>query len=1121
NVAVRWRLDGDVSVADLERAWNMLLAPHDALRTSFEMTDGDVVQIVHPHLSLSIPTIDLRELSESAADAEAERRSEAEARVPFDLGRPPLLRVTALRLRERVTMLLVTVHHTICDGWSVGILAREMGELCAAGASGRIATLPLLPTSYGAYSIAQRDALDAANLEREDALLGRMLAGYKQFELLPDRRRPAEQTSSGNIASILLERDVSSGLTAVARKNGCTLFMTALASLFTLLHRYSGEDDITLATQVVGRDEVEWENVVGCFINTVALRADLSGDPTFAELLERTRDAVMDSFEVRHVPLERLVTLVNPQRDASRNALFSTNFIFQRSFIENERYGSFGLVDLPSRSAGALYDLNFFMVERPEGWRASCEYNTDLFDHGTIVALLERFRTLLVGIVAEPTAKIADLPLLSESERHRLVVDSNATAAPYPASKTLPQLFELQVARTPDAVALVCSGEQMTYAQLDAASNRLARELRARGLAPGTRIGVVLDRSPDLVIALLAVLKAGSAYIPLDPAYPADRLAFIAQESELAAAITRAPLGDRLGQTSVPLVLVDRDAASIAARRAESLDAPPAPSDPAYVIYTSGSTGRPKGVVIPHRALTNFLWSMRLRPGLGAQDTLVAVTTVSFDIAALELYLPLVVGAKLVVASSEEAADGSALLDLLRRSGATVLQATPITWRFLLDAGWRGTPSLKMLCGGEALSRELAARLLQCGDDLWNMYGPTETTIWSSVLRLEPGDGPVPIGPPIANTQFYILDAHGQLSPPGTPGELYIGGDGVALGYHGRPEQTRERFVPDPFRNVPGAKLYRTGDLVRARDHGRLEFLGRTDRQIKLNGFRIELEEIEGVLLRRPHVAEAVAIVGRDASGEPALRAYAVPADTFSGDAAEWSATLRSQLAAFVPAYMVPTNIVVLPSLPRTPNGKVDRNALPDPQPVPVEASRPGESSTETALGSLVAELLERAGTPSDVDIFAAGFHSLLALKLIARIAEAFGVDVPLRALFHHRTIAALAVLIDRAVETSSAEVECETIVTLNENGTMVPFIALHHDLFIDGIYCRKLAAAVGSSQPIHAVAPFAPVERPVVTTIEDMAREYLPRILAVQAQGPYRIGGFCMSGLIAYEVGG
>ena len=1118
NVAVRWKLEGAVSTADLETAWRAIIERQQSLRTHFETDDGEPVQIVEPHVAFSIPIVDLTLLPPAEAEREADRIAELEARTPFDLSVAPLIRVTRLVLREKVSTLLVTAHHAVCDGWSIGVLAREMGEICHALYANESPDLPELPISYGEHAEAERAWLKDAPLDTESDFSKRLLAGYKQFELLPDYPRPAIQTSNGAIASRLLDKELTSQLAFLARSNGCTLFMAAYAAFLALLKRYSGEPDIAIGTQVVGRDEVELENLVGCFINTIALRTDVSGDPSFLELLERARDTVTDTFETRHFPLERLIEVVNPKRDLSRNALFSVNMIFQRSFIENADYGAFKLVDLPSRSAGALYDLNFFMVERPEGWRVSCEYNSDLFRSKTVESILDRFVRLLQAVVADSELKVSAIPILSEAELLELTVARNQTAAEFPRDRTIVQLFEAQVASSPDKIALTCGNARLTYAELDTAANELARELQRRRLAPATRVGVFLERSPELVVALLAILKAGSAYVPLDPAYPEARLAFIAKNARLSALISKSTLAGRLDSPSVPVVLTDRLERSGGAS-SDSLHGAASPDDIAYVVYTSGSTGEPKGVEIQHRALVNLLWAMRERPGLGPSDTLVAVTTVSFDIAALELFLPLITGARLTIARERDAADGAALLALLREAGATVMQATPVTWQLLIEAGWNGNPRLKMLCGGEALPRTLASQLLERGGELWNMYGPTETTIWSAVSRVGDGTDGVPIGPPIANTQFYVLDAFRELVPLGVPGELFIGGDGVAIGYADLPELTAERFVSDPFRG-DGGRLYRTGDLVRAIPDGNFEFLGRTDTQVKLRGFRIELGEIEAALARQPEIAEAVAVLVTSPLGDKALSAYVVLRSPQSS--AAWTDDLRTRLRGLLPSYMVPTHIVVLDALPRTPNGKLDRAALPAPN---VEYAGGAldagpKTSTEASIAAAIAELLGRESVPRDADIFALGFHSLLAVRLVARLSQSLGTKISLRALFDNPTVSGLAAMVDGERESTRGEPAApRPIVTLNTGGSRTPFIFLHSDVFADGLYARRIAAAVGASQPFHAVAPHGTAGLPLEPTIEAMALDYLPRIKAIQPKGPYILGGFCVSGLVAYEL--
>jgi amino acid adenylation domain-containing protein len=1107
NVAVRWRLEGEVIATALDQAWQTVAARHDVLRTFFADDAGGPVQVVEPQIDFRIVTVDLTKLAPAEATAEAERLAAVEARRPFNLTVGPLIRVTRLWLAQRESMLLVTAHHIICDGWSVGLLAAEMGQAYAALAAGRPPALPELPIQYWEYALWQGQVLADTKAGPALAFWERTLSGLKHFELLPDRPRPPIQTSNGDIVSVLLDRGLTAALTDLSRRSGCSLFMTALAALFVLLHRHTGEDDIALGTQVAGRDDVELESLIGLFINTIVLRGDVGGDPSFIALLERVRATVTEAFEYRSIPTETLIEIVQPDRDRSRNAMFSVNFIFQRSFIANATYGDIRLVDMPSRSAGALYDLNFFMVERPDGWRASCEFNTDLFDRATVVAMLRRFEVLLRGAAADPTQRISCLPVLTEDERRRVITEWNRTEAAYPCDATVAELFIAQARRTPDAVAIVCDETTLTYRDLDLATEQMAGDLVVRGHAPGKRVGVCLGRSADLVVTLLAILRAGGTYVPLDPTHPAERLRHVVADAVLTAIVAATELAEVLGASGVPMVQPHGNGGNT------PVNAPAA--DIAYVIYTSGSTGQPKGVAVRQRSLVNLLWAMRHRPGLTADDTLVAVTTVAFDIAALEIFLPLITGARLVIAREQEAADGRALARLLRRHRATVLQATPVTWQLLLDAGWQGDPRLKMLCGGEALPRPLATALLATGGALWNMYGPTETTVWSAVAPVEQGNGPVPIGPPIANTQFYVLDKYGNLAPPGAPGELYIGGDGVAAGYFNRPELTRERFIADPFGGAEDARLYRTGDLVRQRTNGSIEFLGRTDHQIKLRGFRIELGEIEAALLGQPGIAEAVAVAGRDAIGDPTVVAYTAgrwPAAERDAVATE----LRRRLADALPSYMVPAAIVALDALPRLPNGKIDRRSLPAPQVRSAESASGAQplDQVEEKLAAIWRSLLGVDAVGLHSDFFELGGNSLLAARLLARVDAEFERRVSLATLFQASTLQQFA----QAVREQQAwEFEFEQVVKLQPNGARPTLIALSNT----GIL-HPLSRRLGPDQPFTALQLFdrTALRQPRTDSFEAIAAEYVELIRRVEPRGPYALLGWCVAGSLAYEVG-
>jgi amino acid adenylation domain-containing protein len=1112
NVAVRWRIEGDLSAELIEKAFAQIIARHEPLRTSFVEIDGEPFQVVRPEVSLRVPSIDLTARSEAEAFAQCDRLARIEATTPFSLAAAPLIRVTHLRVRPDIAIVLVTAHHAVCDGWSIGLLAREMGEFCAAVQAGSRPEPPDLPIAYGDYAAWQREMVADGGLAPEIAYWSRALDELEFFELPTDFPHKSVHETAGAIRSQLLDRDLTDRLAAVARNNGCTLFMLAYAALVTLLHRYTGATDIAVGTQVAGRDQVETENLVGLFINTLVLRADLSGDPNFLEMLDRARTAIGDALEHQAMPLEKAIEVLSLKRYPGHNAVFSVNFIYQRSFVQNADYGTFRLVDLPSWSAGALHDLNFFMVERPDGWRLSCEYNNGLYLPASIERLLQHFINILSAISADPTLPIAAIPILDANERHHLVVECNDTVAAYPRDLTFPDLFARQAAETPGAIAIVAGAQSLTYRELEQCSDALARQLISLGFGPNARVGVFVNRTADLVIAPLAILKAGSAYVPLDPTYPPGRLTQIIDQSGLVAIIAHAEIVPP-PLRSVPIVAIDNTSELETTAELQTLPSI-RPEDTAYVIFTSGSTGQPKGVQIPHDALTNFLWAMRGTPGFTAQDTIVAVTTICFDIAALELFLPLTLGGKVVIASEEETRDGQLLLSLLRRAGARVLQATPATWELLIEAGWRGDPQLRMLCGGEALPRHLADRLLDRSPELWNMYGPTETTIWSSARRITRGDGPILIGPPIANTQFYVVDRNGALVPQGGVGELMIGGDGVAVGYWDMAELTRDRFPADWFGGEPGAKLYRTGDLVRMRQDGEFQYLGRTDQQIKLRGFRIELSEIEAVLLRQSAVRRAIAITGESASGETAIFAYI---ELHGGAAARRQQiveALRADVAAMLPGYMRPRNIIVLDAIPLLPNGKIDRKALP--------LSGPEEQSErtrlqplddlETRLAQIWCEILGVQSVDASSDFFELGGHSLLAARLLARVEAVFGRRIGLSQLFESPGFTAFANLLRSSAPQAF---DFRQVVRMGPRHAGQNIFAVNNT----GIFLT-LSQRLNADLAITALQLFDPLIQTdnLPATIEETAGQYVQLIREIQPRGPYALLGWCNGGTLAFE---
>jgi len=1121
------RLAGSLDIVALEQSLSEIVRRHDILRTTFPSSAGQPRQVVTPPSAITLAVVPLPPHAEGQRETALQRCMSEEGKHSSDLARGPLWRALLLRLHDDEHILLITLHHIISDGWSDGVLSRELGILYNTFVTGQPATLPELPIQYGDYAAWQHDRLASGVFDEHLAYWRDHLAGAPTVLDLPtDRHRPPTQTFRGATYSTLLPTALLEALKRLSQDENATLYMTLLAAFHTLLHRYTGRDDILVGSPIAGRTHVETEPLIGFFVNTLVLRGDLSGDPSFRELLARTRETALDAYAHQDLPFERLVADLQPPRDPGRNPLVQVLFTLQNA--PRTDFQLAGLTAHPLRvdTGTAKFDLSLFMIETLEGAHAAFEYNTDLFDAPTIARLADHFRTLLEGVVADPDQPISALPLLTDAERRQLLVDWNNTRTDYPHDTCIHELFAAQAARTPDAIAVVYEDDQLTYAELDQRANQLAHYLRRRGVGPDVLVGLCVERSVEMVVALLGILKAGGAYVPLDPAYPAERLAFMLQDSQAPVLLSQQWLRDRLPAYDGAIVLIDADAAIAAA----PVEAPPdgaTPATLAYVLYTSGSTGRPKGVRIPHRALTNLLASMREEPGITAADTLLAVTTLSFDIAALELYLPLIAGARLVVVSRDVATDGTRLGEALSTSGATVLQATPATWRLLLEAAWQGSATLTALCGGEAMPRELADALLPRVKALWNLYGPTETTIWSTIQHVQRDDaasGPISIGRPIANTAVYILDGRLQPVPIGVPGELHIGGVGLARGYRNRPELTAETFIPDPFSDEPGVRLYKTGDLARYRANGAIEFLGRRDHQVKVRGYRIELGEVEAALARHPAVREAVVVareavvVARaDAPGDTRLVAYIV------ADGAPSTAEWRGFLKETLPDYMVPAAFVLLDTLPLTPNGKTDRRALASYDFAPASTRQPSTDRVDllrdNPLYHQLARLWEDVLHTSDIGVadsfFALGGHSLLAVRLVNEIARATGVRLPLATFFTDPTVEGVA----RALKHRRDGDAPDRLLPVRTGGSKRLLFFLHGDYNGGGFYCVNLAHYLDPERPFYALHPHGLDGRAVPPTIEAMAADHVATMRGVQPEGPYLLGGYCNGGLIAFEM--
>ncbi|HET8851594.1 MAG TPA: amino acid adenylation domain-containing protein, partial [Ktedonobacteraceae bacterium] len=840
-------------------------------------------------------------------------------------------------------------------------------------------------SAFETWRLQQREGL----AEHLDYWKQRLEGAPKGLELPTDRPRPPVQTFAGARYPFVLPQPLFAALETLSQQQEVTLFMTLLAAFQVLLHRYTGQDDLLVGIPIVEYPQAEDAEVIGNFVNFLVLRTSLSGNPSFQELLRRVREVTLEAYAHQHAPFEQLVATLLPERDLSHHPLFQVMFILENASPEALEVRGPTLHSIVGDSSRTQCDLTLYLQDNVQGLRGWVAYSTDLFDATTIARLVGHWQKLLEGVVADPEQPISELPLLTDAEQ-QLLVEWDATVTAYPKENCIHQLFEAQVECTPDAVAAVYKDAQLTYRELNQRANQLAHYLQKLGVGPEVLVGICAERSLDMVVGLLGILKAGGAYVPLDPTYPSERLAFMLTDAQVPVLVTQEHLTKHLPVHGLKVVCLDAEA-TVLAQQDKANPPPTGTADNlAYVIYTSGSTGRPKGVQILHRAVVNFLLSMRQQPGLTAEDTLLAVTTLSFDIAALEIFLPLIVGARLIVASRDVVTSGTALAEALDRSHATVMQATPITWRMLLAAGWQGNPRLKILCGGEALPQELARQLLPKAASLWNLYGPTETTIWSTVCKIEPEHELVTVGRPIANTQIYLLDAQLHLVPIGVSGELYIGGDDLARGYLNRPELTAERFIPHPFSDAPGACLYKTGDLARYRADGTIELIGRLDHQVKVHGFRIELGEIEAMLGQHLAVRQAVVMAREDTPGDKHLVAYVVP----QPEQILTSSELRRLMQERLPDYMIPTAFVFLETLPQTPNGKVDRRALPAPERTRPKVDTPFIAPTLMVHHQLIQiweELLDARPIGIQDNFFDLGGYSLLAVCLVDRIEQVWG----------------------------------------------------------------------------------------------------------------------------------
>lgn len=1088
----------------LEQTLNEIVRRHEVLRTIFPIIDGSPSQVISESLDLQLPYTDLSILSESDRNARILQFIN-EIKRPFDLQRGPLVRATLLRLTSEQYVLYLALHHIVADGWSLGLFAKELAALYDAFSLGNPSPLPELSIQYADFAIWQREWLKSEVMVDQLAYWKKQLAGMATLNLRA-ASRPVDKSHKSAAETMTLSVDLALGLKALARQEGVTLFMTVLAAFQLLLARYSGQTDIVVGSPVAGRTRVEAESLIGCFVNMLVLRSDLSGNPSFSELLRRVKEMSLRAYENQQIPFEMLVEELRPQRDLTRSPLFQVMFALESSkSVQSATRDVFYTVFVES---AAKYDLTLNVAELERGLLlCSLDYDSSLFEPSTIKRLMGHFEVLLNSVIKEPRRPIFELDMLPAEERRQLVVGWNQTRTNAPTVECVHQLFEEQARRAPKRVAVADEEQRLTYGDLDRRANWMAKRLRQHGVAPGHLVGICLERSVEMLVSLLAVLKAGAAYVPVDPTYPAERLRFMQKDAGLKAAITQKHLLGLIIE-EVEIICLENEERS---GSSNGLNERVTSEDLAYAIYTSGSTGTPKGVAVSHGSVVNLLESMKLEPGICQDDRLLAVTTLSFDIAALELLLPLTVGAQVIIANRETAADPQTLAKKIKRSNISIMQATPATWQMLEETGWAGDQKLKVLCGGEALPRQLANELVDHVGEVWNMYGPTETTIWSSTCRVQRESGPVLLGRGIANTKFYVLDDHRQLLPVGVPGELYIGGKGVARGYWKRPELTKDRFISNPFREEDGCdRLYRTGDLVRYREDGMLEYLGRIDHQVKIRGHRIELGEIE-TALREAGVREAVVVESEDGLGHKRLVGYFVGTDGASG-----SQELRQRLKQKLPEYMIPALLIELERLPLSPAGKVDRKALPNPQ--SIEKNAGGRRELQDELEDQLTRIWERllgCQVRLHDDFFELGGHSLMAVRLFVEMERVFGRTLPLATLFTAPTIEQLAAVLRR----QGWQAPYSSLVPLQPRGTLPPFFCVH-SLGANLVSYRHLAGRLGTDQPFYGLQPQGlDGKQEPHSRVEDMAAHYIKEIKTVQPKGPYFLGGVCLGGVVAFEM--
>jgi aspartate racemase len=1124
NLPLALRLQGRLNRQALQQSLNHLMRRHESLRTVFVSENGAPVQMILPKTIIDLPVTDW---GSPAADRETEvsRRVRETVNRPFDLSRSPLVRAELFDLASETHLLLLVIHHIVWDGWSVDVLLRELAAGYAAYATGREPELPELPVQYADYAAWQRAWLTPERIEAHLAYWRTQLAGVPTvLELPTDRPIATAQGRQAGEYNFKLPAATAAALRQLGRKEDATVLVTLLTAFHVLLHRYSRQEQILIGTPFAGRMVGEVENLIGFFVNALPVKGDCAGNPRFTELLRQVRDTVWAVQAHQELPFEQLVRALQPARESGRNPLFQVCLIYEVTPAEPCRLSGLEVETVKLEPAEAMFDLTLSVTDGGDELDCALRYNADLFDPATIARLAGSYQALLAGILANPRQRVREIPLLPAAERHCLLVDWNRTAVEYPRDKCVHELFEAQVRKTPEAVAVIDGDTQVSYRELNERANQLAHHLRSLGVKAEALVGICVERSLELVVGILGILKAGGAYVPLAADYPVPRLQFMLADAGIKLLLTNQPPPADLDLRGITLVNLAAETSALPKSDWQDLESMTTADQPAYVIYTSGSTGQPKGVVVPHRGVVRLVRGQNYAEFNDRQRFLLLAST-AFDASTFELWGALLNGAACVIFPNQPL-EFAELERILRQQGVTCLWLTAGLFNQIVDTHPSVLAAVRqVLTGGEALSVSHVRKVLERFPHLrlTNGYGPTESTTFACCYDLKSEmtfpNGSVPIGRPIANTQCYILDAGLDPVPVGVAGELHIGGVGLARGYLNRPELTAEKFIRDPFSDKPEARLYKTGDLCRYLPDGNIEYLGRLDQQVKIRGFRIELGEIEAVLGRHSGVRESVVVAREDAAGNKQLVGYVVPQ---AGQALTVTA-LREHLLRQLPDYMVPAAFVVLEQLPLTPNGKVDRKALPAPEQrlaTGVEYVAP-QTATEIKLAQIWRELLgvEQIGLRDN--FFALGGHSLLAVRMVNEIRRQIKFDLSLRMLFQHPTIHELAKLLQNG-HVGKREPE---MVRLNEGHSNSELYLLIDE---GSLGLLKLAHYLNKNQRLFAsVVPLTETTLKASTkrhlsalpSMENWASEHVALIRSRHPAGPVLLAGHCFGGVLAFEV--